>query len=134
MTSPSTPGRRAPLLLALAASLALPLLATGGCGGAAGAPYREPATVEPEREDPAELESEQITLDEQLSDVMSRPDPDCERACELGDAICDLRDRICGIADRHPTDEQTARRCTDGSARCDAARERIAARCTCAAP
>lgn len=126
--------RSGALWLAVTCASALALASTEGCGGAAYRDSPETALVEPERENPAELETEQINLDEELSELMSRPEPDCERACELGDAICDLRDRICGIADRHPNDEATARRCTDGSMRCDAARERIAARCACSEP
>lgn len=112
---------------------ALPLLAAGllagaGCGGSA---YYEPDDVEPEREDPVELASEQAERVEELDAVLARPEVDCAAACPLGDAICDLGERICGIADRHPEDEPTRDRCTDASARCDSARERIAASCQC---
>lgn len=125
--------RRTTTLLALLAAIlsALALAAGAGCGGSAEYGH-DTATVVPERESPVELEEEQLGLDDRLTEVLSHPEPNCDRACELGDAICDLSTRICGIAERHPDDTQTSTRCTDASTRCDGARERIAAQCTCA--
>ncbi|MGE3636688.1 MAG: hypothetical protein AB7P00_42695 [Sandaracinaceae bacterium] len=99
-----------------------------GCGGAS--PY-DVEGPEPERENPAELESEQIDDAEQLDSVLAAPEVQCDRACDLGNAICDLGERICGIAERHPSDAALAERCRNASGRCDGARERIAAQCTC---
>ncbi|HBQ15516.1 MAG: hypothetical protein RLP09_43830 [Sandaracinaceae bacterium] len=113
------------------AALALLLFGYAGCGGAS--MVGEPTTVTPERESPAELEGEQISLTDDLETVLARPEPDCEAACDLGGSICDLSERICAIADRHPRSRDFAGRCTDSAARCGAARERIAAAsCGCA--
>lgn len=101
-----------------------------GCGGAA-QPYPNDYDVEPEREDPAALEQEQIQLDRQLGEELSRPEPDCSAACSLSTRICELADRICGIVGRHSSDEGLAARCTDGNERCGSARERVAERCAC---
>ena len=136
MMEPARTSPTALLSLVLCAILAALGFATGaGCGGSA-AEYgaHDTVTVVPERESPAELAEEQLGLDDRLAEVLSRPEPDCGRACELGDAICDLSTRICGIAERHPDDTQTSTRCTDASARCEGARERIAAQCTCPTP
>jgi len=118
---------RAVILLALGLLLA-PL--ETGCGGM-GAYPRETTYEEPEREDPGELESEQLAADEALSELLASPEPQCAQACDLGANICDLATRICGIAERHPDDEATATRCSDGRARCDRAGVRIAERCSC---
>lgn len=101
-----------------------------GCGGAA-QPYPSDYDVEPEREDPAALEREQVELERQLGEELSRPEPDCSAACSLSTRICELADRICGIAGRHTSDIVLASRCEDGNERCASARERVAERCAC---
>ncbi|GAB5540799.1 MAG: hypothetical protein SangKO_005590 [Sandaracinaceae bacterium] len=56
------------------AALALLLFGYAGCGGAS--MVGEPTTVTPERESPAELEGEQISLTEDLETVLARaPSP-----------------------------------------------------------
>lgn len=111
-------------------SLTLCLLTIAGCGGSAG--YAEDdALLEPEREDPAELESEQTESVAQLDAVLAQTEPDCSAACDLGTAICDLSARICDIANRHATDAPLQDRCSSSSERCDRSRERIAESCEC---
>ena len=96
--------------------------------------YRETEPFEPERENPIELESDQLERLELLETALARPEPDCSTACDLSDVICDLSGRICGIATRHRGDEATQGRCRDASERCDRGRERVREACTCAAP
>lgn len=110
-------------------SLTATLLAVAGCGGSAY--VEDDALVEPEREDPAELESDQTDAVEQLDGVLAQPEPDCSAACDLGATICDLSARICDIASRHASDAPLQDRCTNASARCDRSRERIAESCQC---
>ena len=106
------------------------LLLYAGCGGASMA--GPPRTVVSEREDPAELEGQQVAMSEDLDTVLARPEPDCAAACDLVGSICELSERICGIADRHEGDRALARRCTDSSGRCASARERLtSAACAC---
>lgn len=108
------------------------LVLWAGCGGSMG--YAPTELVEPERESPVELESDQIAGFELLREVLARPETDCSAACDLSDAICGLRGRICGISRRHRDDEATRGRCRDSSERCDRARERVAESCSCAEP
>ncbi len=108
----------------------LAALALAACGGASSA-YEQERFVEPEREDPAELASQQAELDRALGEELARPEPDCSVACDLVTRICELSERICGIAERHPSDEELRGRCSDGTGRCDSARTRVAEHCTC---
>lgn len=115
--------------------LLLALVAYSGCGGSASsAGPRETGGAEPERENPVELEADQIERLEWLETALARPEPDCSAACDLMDAICGLGSRICGIAARHRRDEATQERCRDAAERCERGRERVAEACTCAAP
>lgn len=112
--------------------LAIALVLWAGCGGSAN--YGPAEAVEPERENPALLESDQIERFEQLGTALASPEVDCSSACDLSDSICGLTSRICGIADRHPGDEATGDRCRDASIRCERGRERVAESCTCETP
>lgn len=103
-------------------------VAYAGCGGAAG--YRSDE-VEMEPDDPAGLALEQEAREEELAEALARPEVDCGSVCELGEAICDLTTRICDISERNPGDGRTRVRCTDSTDRCESARERIAAHCSC---
>ncbi len=113
------------------ASLLLLAALGPGCGGAAMRPGEH---VEPERDNPVDLDAEQVERVEELDRALASPEADCASACALGDAICDLEARICGIAQRHPEDEATHARCEDAGGRCEGARSRIAERCACDAP
>jgi hypothetical protein len=118
----------------VAGLLAVVGVASAGCG-AAGSYGREPAAVEPARDtDPAELAGDQRELEERLGGVLARPEVDCERACELGEAICALSGRICAIARRHPDDRAARDRCLDATDGCERSRARIAERCRCGSP
>ena len=111
----------------------LALLAWAGCGGSANRP-QETEPFEPERENPIELESDQIERLDQLEIALARPEPDCSTACDLSDAICGLSSRICGIAARHGGDDELQGQCRNATERCDRGRERVGGVCTCAAP
>ena len=121
--------RIAARLSASALGLSLVLL-LAACGGAAGAAQDDRA-VESEREDPAQLAQEAREREQTLSQVLSRPSPDCERACELRAMICDLQERICGIAERHPSDEATQSHCEEATATCERSQGRVEAQCEC---
>jgi hypothetical protein len=111
-------------------ALSLLLCALPACGG--GAPSRSYDAVEPSLDEDVELAEQQLEADRQLSEVLSRPEPDCAAACDLSATICDLGTRICGLSQRNPHSPEIASRCQDSTARCESARSRVAEVCTCA--
>jgi len=125
-------GRRFPWPLLASSFVVGALLVWAGCGGSADYPANEPNA--PERDNPVELENEQLVQVQELETALARPEPDCSSACDLSSLICELSERICGIAERHPTDRSTQGRCRDASERCDRASERVREGCTCAVP
>jgi hypothetical protein len=54
---------------------------------------------------------------------------DCAQATRLGENVCVLAERICLLVARLPPDPQRTADCTDARQRCQAARERVQARC-----
>lgn len=109
-------------------SLLALLLALPACGG--GPSYGYP-DVEPSFDEDVELTQEQVQAEQQLDEVLARPEPDCAAACDLGARICDLSTRICALAHRNPHSPEIASRCTDADGRCQSARMRIAEVCPC---
>ncbi len=70
-----------------------------------------------------------LTHDRELA-ALTLGAADCGKACEHLAALCGLAERICGLALQEPDAELEAH-CKDGRERCERARTRVQAACTC---
>jgi hypothetical protein len=111
------------------------LLASAACSHALReSPDRPPPTssAEDARSVAAVQEEKAVELDHTLSSLtLGEMAPDCPRGCELAGQICELTDRICLLSSRHEGEADLATRCTAARQRCQRARERVAAVCSC---
>jgi hypothetical protein len=112
------------------------LFAAAACSHAVRESPEHPPTSSGEARSVAAAEEEKaVELEHTLSSLtLGEKAPDCSRACELAGQICELTGRICSLSARHEGDADLATRCTAAGQRCQRARERVAAVCSCSKP
>src|SRR5690606_27098974 len=65
----------------------------------------------------------------ELGETLSLAAPNCELAAVLAQRICALAERICALSRGKPNPGADPELCPDSTARCQAARRRVAQRC-----